>query len=427
MDKALIVDDSKLIRRNIRAELEKLNYQVFEAADYSEAKQKLSESYYEIVTLDIVLPDGNGLELCKEIKNNPAFDKTVVMMITSSDLEEIRLKSLKNGAFGFFQKNAVRGNLAVFLKNITEFIKKCSFIGLKALVVEDSSLQRNFVCGLLKRIDIEPTGLESIHSAVKLIKSGYSPDIILIDYFFGVSTTSTEFVHFMRNEYANKKIPIIVMTVAEDREIRNKLFYAGVNDFFRKPFDVEEFYLRIRAHLINKILLDDMEKKQKQLQLQAITDGLTGIYNRRFFYEALQQEENRYKRKKLVYSIVMFDIDNFKQINDKYGHATGDEVIKDMASMATKLTRDSDIVARYGGEEFTILLPETDSCGAFVLAEKLRELIMSNSFPKLPQTVTASFGVASADEADTFEQVIQLADERLYQAKRLGKNQTVGS
>ena len=123
----------------------------------------------------------------------------------------------------------------------------------------------------------------------------------------------------------------------------------------------------------------------------------------------------------------MFDIDNFKQINDKYGHATGDEVIKDMASMATKLTRDSDIVARYGGEEFTILLPETDSCGAFVLAEKLRELIMSNSFPKLPQTVTASFGVASADEADTFEQVIQLADERLYQAKRLGKNQTVGS
>ncbi|MCD8568060.1 MAG: diguanylate cyclase [Geovibrio sp.] len=217
------------------------------------------------------------------------------------------------------------------------------------------------------------------------------------------------------------------MTVSDDREVRNSLFYSGVNDFFHKPFDVEEFYLRLRAHLLNKILLDDMEKTNKLLQLQAITDGLTGIYNRRYFYETLSKEDSRFRRTKESYSVILFDIDHFKRINDRFGHILGDEVIREIASIARSLTRDSDSVARYGGEEFIILLPETDCNGAYTLAEKLRKTTESTVFKGISTRITSSFGVACISETRCSEKLVNLADERLYQAKNMGRNLVVGN
>ncbi len=334
MEKALVVDDSRLIRKSIRTELEKFSYKVEEAADIAEARKKLAENDYDVVTLDMVLPDGKGLDLCREMKYEQRFEQTTVIIITSLIDDAVRIQCFQNGAFGYFLKNSVREGLGVFLQNVKDFVGTCCFGGMKALLVEDSKLQRNFISGLLKKSGVSPICMENIDSAMDLLKSGsYVPDIVLIDYFFGSGKTSAEFVKFLKKDYNFKNIPIIAMTVSDDREVRNSLFYTGVNDFFHKPFDVEEFYLRLRAHLLNKILLDDMEKTNKLLQLQAITDGLTGIYNRRYFYETLSKEDSRFRRTKEPYSVILFDIDHFKRINDRFGHILGDEVIREIASM----------------------------------------------------------------------------------------------
>ncbi|WP_265823609.1 GGDEF domain-containing response regulator [Geovibrio ferrireducens] len=428
MEKALVVDDSRLIRKSIRTELEKFSYKVDEAADLAEARKKLAENDYDVVTLDMVLPDGKGLDLCREMKYEQRFEQTTVIIITSLIDDSVRIQCFQNGAFGYFLKNSVREGLGVFLQNVKDFVGTCCFGGMKALLVEDSKLQRNFISGLLKKSGVSPICMENIDSAMDLLKSGsYVPDIVLIDYFFGSGKTSGEFVNFLKKDYNFKNIPIIAMTVSDDREVRNSLFYTGVNDFFHKPFDVEEFYLRLRAHLLNKILLDDMEKTNKLLQLQAITDGLTGIYNRRYFYETLSKEDSRFRRTKEPYSVILFDIDHFKRINDRFGHILGDEVIREIASIARSLTRDSDSVARYGGEEFIILLPETDCGGAYTLAEKLRKTIESTVFKGISARITGSFGVACISETRCSEKLVNLADERLYQAKNMGRNLVVSN
>jgi diguanylate cyclase (GGDEF)-like protein len=168
-----------------------------------------------------------------------------------------------------------------------------------------------------------------------------------------------------------------------------------------------------------------MERKNKLLQQQAITDSLTGMFNRRYFFEVLGKEDSRFRRTKTPYSLVIFDIDHFKQVNDRYGHSCGDEVIKTVAKVATDITRDADTVARYGGEEFIILLPGTECDGAAVLAEKLRKSLEEYAFPCVKGHITASFGVACVEGGESFERVVNTADERLYLAKNRGRNMVV--
>lgn len=423
MEKVLIIDDSKLIRRNIRSELEKLDYIVYEAASSKEAEEHLLNEYFDVITTDMILPDASGLEVCQKIKSNLKFENTAVIIITSKADTATRAQCFKSGATGYFTKSTINKTLSIFLKSLKHFVNKCRFDGLKALIVEDSALQRQFISGLLKKISIHTVGVETIDSAIQTIeKKSFVPDLILVDYFFSSGQTCEDLISYIRRDQRFNKVPVIAMTVADDREIRTRLFHLGVNDFFHKPFDVEEFYLRMRVHLQNKMLLDDMEKKNQLLQTQAITDSLTGIYNRRYFYEALNAENARFQRTKDVYSLIIFDIDHFKRINDQYGHTSGDEVIKEIASILKNSTRDADTAARYGGEEFIVLLPSTSCAGATILAEKLRETIHSHIFAGLDIVVTCSFGVASVTEAALSEKVVSLADKYLYQAKDMGRN-----
>ncbi|WP_022850528.1 diguanylate cyclase [Limisalsivibrio acetivorans] len=426
MEYALIIDDSRLVRKNIRNELESLGYTVTEAEDIETARESLSELVPDVITLDMHLPDGLGLDLCREIKENPAFEKTIVMIITSDNNEEVRSKCFQAGAFGFFHKNTVKEGLGTFLKNITNFAKSSEFAGMKACVIEDSKLQRNFIIGLLRRIGLDTVGYGSIEDAMTCMREGKRrPDIFFIDYFMGKGATSADLVEEIRSTRGLESSPIIALTVADDREVRNRLFYMGVNDFFRKPFDVEEFFLRTRAHLLNKKLIDSMEEKNRLLKAQAITDGLTGLFNRRYFYEAISKEEGRFKRNGTEYAVIMFDVDHFKSINDDYGHKCGDDVLKGISELAKSSVRSADTLARYGGEEFVILLPDTGIEGAQTLAEKLRLTKENHNFRCLDRCLTSSFGVASRNEVDDYEKLVTLADDRLYQAKKEGRNRVV--
>lgn len=159
------------------------------------------------------------------------------------------------------------------------------------------------------------------------------------------------------------------------------------------------------------------------------TDGLTQVWNRRYFMEQLARELSRARRYKRPMSLILLDIDHFKRINDRYGHLAGDHVLKQLATALRNNLRQDDIVGRFGGEEFTVLLPEIDREGALQLAEKLRRLIEGTRFPFEQDAieVTISLGVAGA-AADTAEvdDLLRAADARLYEAKRGGRNRVYG-
>ncbi len=161
----------------------------------------------------------------------------------------------------------------------------------------------------------------------------------------------------------------------------------------------------------------------EEVKAQAVTDGLTGLYNRRYFEEYLKKEVTRALRQQQAFSIVGLDLDHLKQINDKYGHAYGDLAIKTVANVLKKNARSIDTAARMGGEEFNVILPGVDSKGAMIAAERIRKALESEQLDTIGH-VTASIGVATfLEHSDNIEDILELTDQAMYQSKRNGRNQ----
>lgn len=168
----------------------------------------------------------------------------------------------------------------------------------------------------------------------------------------------------------------------------------------------------------------ELETTQARLRETSFKDDVTGLYNRRFFSLRLEEELSRNRRFNHPVSVVLLDLDGFKAVNDDFGHAAGDETLRDVAQILMRHSRGINVVSRYGGDEFAILLVETPKAGALLYAERIRETVATFPFAH-GNSVTASFGVASlpGDEAETGEELFRAADEALYRAKRAGKNQ----
>lgn len=190
--------------------------------------------------------------------------------------------------------------------------------------------------------------------------------------------------------------------------------------------------LGVIYYLVVRLMRKIKEAQLKLVELATI-DDLTGLYNRRYFYDRFNQEIERARRYQHFLSCLILDLDDFKRVNDTYGHLVGDQVLQEIAQIVRDNCRASDLPARFGGEEFILLLPETDPQGALIIAERLRELIARHEIrgPNgLTIGVTASFGVASLSPSElntlgSGEKLIQRADGALYQAKQSGKNQVV--
>jgi len=188
--------------------------------------------------------------------------------------------------------------------------------------------------------------------------------------------------------------------------------------------------LKVGNSILKYLSGQDVEQAyHEEIYKMTIMDGLTQIYNKRYFIESLERELARAKRYGRALSLIMFDIDFFKGINDTYGHLAGDHILKELAQLVKGRTRSEEIVARYGGEEFVVLVPETDNAGATALAEQLRKLVEARTYSfegeKIP--VTISLGVASLTTQDwSVAEFIKASDERLYVAKRTGRNRVCG-
>lgn len=300
---------------------------------------------------------------------------------------------------------------------------------MKILLVDDDADNINLLQDILKlknyQIFTAHSGKDAFTKAREL-----QPDLILLDIIMpGISGFGV--CRQLKNDSHLKYIPIIFVSACRDIKDMVEGFRLGGVDYITKPFNKEEVLARVKTHLQLKLLLEEKTKLIKKLDQTSRTDSLTGLSNRRDLFEKLNYEAKRFERNQNPFSIILADIDNFKAINDAYGHGGGDFLLVEMAGILAGNSREQDIVSRWGGEEFLILLPETDASGARYLAEKYREKIESHKFcfDENQILVTMSFGVnmvfSKNDSNDLIQAVIKRADNCLYEAKRNGKNQVV--
>lgn len=302
----------------------------------------------------------------------------------------------------------------------------------KVLLVEDDPIQAAATREILRKVGYEIFWAEDGINAIKLVKSE-KPDIILLDVILP-GMDGYEVCRWLKLDEGSKGIPVIMLTVKKELSDKISGLHIGADDYLPKPYNELELNARIYALLRTKALQDELRLKNKQLEdlldrvnYMAITDALTGLYNRRRFHDTLTSEHERAKRYGAPFSLVMLDIDHFKKINDSFGHNVGDAVLKEVSGILLKSIRDIDTAARYGGEEFMIILPNTDKVQARVVAERMRQAIESHVFADIDRPVTVSIGIAGMPDAkvENEEKLIRCADFAMYRAKQLGRNRSV--
>jgi diguanylate cyclase (GGDEF)-like protein len=262
------------------------------------------------------------------------------------------------------------------------------------------------------------------------------PDLILLDVMMP-KLDGFETCRLLKSNQETRYIPIIMVTALNEIEDKIKGIEAGADDFITKPFNKLELLARVKSLLRIKQLHDELQKKVKQLEQAkerlrelAVTDGLTNLNNYRYFKEYLAKEIKRADRHGANVSLIMLDIDYFKNYNDTNGHLAGDQVLRTIAELMKNNIRSIDFAARYGGEEFAIILSETQKTSARFVAEKLRKIVQVHKFPKEStqpnKNITISMGVATfPDDGKSLERIIDCADQRLYRAKAEGRNRVV--
>jgi len=292
----------------------------------------------------------------------------------------------------------------------------------RILIVDDERSNRKLLSELLSE-EFDVVLAKNGSQVFQFLNGEQVIDLVLLDIMLP-DMDGYEIIKRMKNNDNQKDIPVIFITVLDSAEDEEKAFQLGAVDFITKPFHPSIVKLRVK----NQINL--IEQKQ-MLEEMAGIDGLTGINNRRSFDTIYQKEWQKILRYKDPLSLIMIDVDFFKNYNDFYGHGAGDAVLKEIAkAIKNQLNRPEDIVARYGGEEFVVVLPRTEKNGAMQKAEKIRKavesLAITHEKSDCADVVTISLGGVTHEKEDgNPEAFLKQSDEMLYKAKSEGRNRVI--
>jgi diguanylate cyclase (GGDEF)-like protein len=295
---------------------------------------------------------------------------------------------------------------------------------LGVLIVEDSSEIRDMVLLLVDSMGYRTYTAATGKEALVQLRT-HVPDLVLLDLMMP-EMDGFEFCQAVQSDPTLPKPHIIITSARDALEDRVRGLELGAADYLIKPFSLTELKARIKAGERIVRYQKMLEDQQALLEQLAREDKLTGLYNRRYFEERAHEEFLRARRYSRPLVLLLGDLDHFKKVNDRYGHAHGDLVLKKVSETLSLHCRSSDVVARYGGEEFTVLLPETVPGDARKVAERLCAAVRALSFspPLESLEVTISFGLSSLAEggAHTLHDLIDQADKALYTAKRNGRD-----
>lgn len=406
--KILLVEDnkalSKLIARKIANNTE---FEVDIAYTLKEAQTLVGNSSYFMALLDLNLPDApNG-----EVVDYMLSKKIPSIVLTANVDKKTREKVLKKDIIDYIFK----GNMDD-VNYIFQLIKRLSKNReYKVMVVDDSIVSRNEIKKMLKLQMYRVFSAAHGEEALVYIKDNPDMKLVLTDYNMPV-IDGFELTKTLREEYTKMQMSIIGITASSDEMVSSKFLKVGANDFINKPFTKEELVCRVNnaVELLEYIeTISDMANR----------DFLTGARNRRSFFKEINQYVDECGHSDEEFAVAMIDIDKFKNINDTYGHDTGDIAIKELVRLITDSIKGSDMVARFGGEEFCVLLKDIDKSSAVELLVRLRLKVANNRISINSNEIkyTVSIGVAF-DSEDGIEEMINQADMALYKAKNSGRN-----
>jgi two-component system cell cycle response regulator len=444
--RVLVVDDVEANVKLLEAKLSSEYFDVLPAYNGRTALEIAGAELPDVILLDVMMPRMDGFEVCRELKANPRTADVPVVMVTALSDAASRLRGLETGADDFLTKPVndialfARVRSLVRLKRMMEELRvreaicgrfaNCDSLSAqdtgpaRILIVEDDQFAAARMAETLRPIANSATLASSCSEAQTLL----TPDTDLIIASLSVSGgEALRLVTQCRANEAFRQLPILL--IAEDRELPRlaKGLDLGANDYLVRPVDRNELLARTATQIRRKRLQDRLQESYRRSLSLALTDELTGLYNRRYLFAHLDELIGRLRQDGIDIAVLLFDIDHFKQVNDTHGHAAGDDVLRELAARAMNCVRSVDLVARLGGEEFVVVMPETDLAIAVTVAERLRaEIAREPFFVKAigeRLSVTVSVGVTAADgHDDERNKMLKRADDALYAAKSGGRN-----
>ncbi|CDZ37109.1 Response regulator PleD [Neorhizobium galegae bv. officinalis] len=449
----LVVDDIPANVKLLEARLLAEYFDVLTADDGYKALAICDSTHVDLILLDIMMPGIDGFEVCERLKANPRTAHIPVVMVTALDQPSDRVRGLKAGADDFLTKPVndlqliSRVKSLVRLKTLSDELRiradTASNIGLEDMLKGADGREETAQVLL---VDGRASSQERIIKALKpvagviamsdpqaaLFEAAESPvDLVIVNANFD-EYDPLRLCSQLRSLERTRFLPLLLVTEMGADDLIVRALDLGVNDYIVRPIDPNELVARVLTQIKRKRYNDRLRMSMRQTIELAVTDGLTGLSNRRYLDNHLKVLFNRAAARSKPLSVCITDIDRFKSVNDAYGHDAGDEVLKEFAARVRSTVRGADLACRYGGEEFVVVMPDTDAMSAGAIAERLRSIIESQPFhlktAGIMLNITASLGLAcSTQGAETPEQLLKQADRALYEAKNGGRNRVVAA
>lgn len=411
-DRILIVEDNKTLAKLLCKKLEmSLDVEVDVAYTLLEAKLFIKRYSYFLTLLDINLPDAPNGEVVDYV-----LSKEVPVIVLSANIDKtFRQNILKKNIIDYVNKGGMN-DISYIIHTIQRLQKNRLH---KVLVVDDSVVFRKQVSSMLRNLFFDVISVAHGEEALAMLDTHPNISLVLTDYTMPVMD-GLQLTYEIRKKYEKADISILALSSNQDEEITALFLKQGANDYIKKPFSKEEFSCRINNSI------EALENIQ-EVTNHANRDYLTGLYNRRYFFDAMHEYTESLDESHEQFAVAMIDIDNFKSINDTYGHDNGDKIIVTLSEILRTSTNHRDIVARFGGEEFCLVLKNINRYSAPEILERIRVEVANYLFEiSKTQTLNVTISIGAAIHEDgSLEETISQADMLLYQAKNSGKNKLI--
>jgi len=447
----LVVDDIlpnvKLLEAKLKAEY----YDVLTATSGPEALEIAEKEKPDVVLLDIMMPGMDGFEVCERLKANPATVHIPVVMVTALTDATDRVRGLESGADDFLSKPVndtalmARVRSLVRLKMIIDewqvrekaanqlgaidgdkTIMAESVENAHVLVVEDNQMETSKMVETMERDNAKVIAVKQGEDAMAEAQVK-DFDLIVVSLNL-VNEDGLRLCSFFRSNERSRAVPILMVGEEQDMPRIARGLEIGAHDYILRPLDRNEFIARVRTQIRRKRYQDRLKTNYELSLSMALTDELTGLYNRRYLMVHLEKILAKHEIDKKPVGLLMLDIDHFKPFNDTYGHDIGDFVLKTFSERINKGLRSLDMVARMGGEEFVAILPDATQEVAIMVAERLRRMIGDKVFEcdqveggELSVSVSIGGFVLTETGIDP-TRALKEADDALYEAKEAGRN-----
>lgn len=445
----LVVDDVATNRVVLRAKLAEAFYDVLQAEDGETALAVARRDRPDIVLLDAVMPGLDGFAVCARLKADPATRHIPVVMLTAELDSAARLRGLEAGADDFLAKPVADQALFARVRNLLREktivdelrlrAQTCRALGLEEdaapapVAGRPAAVQIVKADGIpasaaaLRRLLTERVDVVDARAALSGRTPSARPDLVLIGMDPGRKAAALDLLSELRARPATRHSAFILIVPDGDIATAAAALDLGANDYVFAGSDPHELAVRVRSQIRRKRYSDRLRASVQDGLRLAVIDPLTGLYNRRYALTHLNRIALRAAETGKIFTLMLLDIDRFKQINDRFGHMAGDAVLAEVAARLRDNLRGEDLLSRHGGEEFMAALPDTGLDAARIAAERLRKTVAATPFRlpgvEVPFPVTLSVGVAlghpGRDEVTT---LLREADSALYASKSGGRN-----